>query len=69
MDAGMLGEARALLEDEGIFPPAKPRGVRELYSLALIEYVAWAILGEQGASEEVATAAVKVAAMAARLSW
>lgn len=60
MDEGMLGEARALLEAP---PPGAGQGARcpgELYSLALIEYIAWAVLQEEGASEAAADAALQV---------
>jgi thioredoxin-like negative regulator of GroEL len=57
MDEGLLGEARAVLEQT----PPHQRPPEEWYSLALIEFIAWVVLEEEGASEEAALHALKVA--------
>ena len=56
MDSGNLAEARALIESKD----PKERSARDWYSLALVEYIAWMVLQEEDASEEVACAALKV---------
>ena len=56
MDGGNLAEARALVEEK----EPKDRTARDMYSLALVEYIAWAVLQEEDASEEVACAALQV---------
>eukprot|EP00904_Undaria_pinnatifida_P001382 jgi/Undpi1/11244/HiC_scaffold_30.g13542.m1 len=59
MDEGRADEARAVI---GRFPD--DRGCEMAWSLAAIEFVAWSVLEEEGAGQEVAEEALKAACVA-----
>jgi len=60
LDLGELGHARALLDNAQVFKTEED--TIALYSRALIEYIAWALLQEEDASEAIASKALSTAA-------